>query len=99
MPSRSVAIRDATADDVQLIFRFIQNMAEFDGRLGALQTTPDMIREGLFGVVPHALVLLAEVDGVPVGFASTSAHIQLSLADQAFGLMTCMSTRKREAAG
>jgi len=68
--TRSVAIRDATAADVQLIFRFIRSMAEFDGRLGALQATPEMIREGLFGVVPHASVLLAEVDGVAVGFAS-----------------------------
>jgi len=68
--SHSVAIRDATAEDVQLIFRFIESMAEFDGRLGALQATPEMIREGLFGAVPHAAVLLAEVDGVAVGFAS-----------------------------
>ena len=70
MTSRSVAIRDATAEDVQLIFRFIESMAEFDGRLRALQATPEMIREGLFGAVPHAAVLLAEVDGVAVGFAS-----------------------------
>ena len=68
--TRSVSIRDATAADVQLIFRFIQSMAEFDGRRGALQATPDMIREGLFGVAPQASVLLAEVDGIPVGFAS-----------------------------
>ena len=61
MTTRSVAIRDATAADVQLIFRFIQSMAEFDGRRGALQATPDMIREGLFGVAPQASVLLAEV--------------------------------------
>jgi len=57
--SRSVAIRDARADDVDLIFRFIERMAEFDGRLGALRATPEMIREGLFGAVPHAAVLLA----------------------------------------
>jgi GNAT superfamily N-acetyltransferase len=68
--SRSVAIRDATIDDIQLIFRFIQRIAEFDGRLGALQATPEIIREGLFGAVRHASVLLAKADGVAVGFAS-----------------------------
>jgi GNAT superfamily N-acetyltransferase len=68
--SRAIAIRDATADDIPLIFRFIQKMAAFDGRLEALQATPELLREALFGAVPHAAVLLAEVEGVPVGFAS-----------------------------
>jgi hypothetical protein len=35
--SRSVSIRDATADDVHLTFRFIESIAEFDRRLGELQ--------------------------------------------------------------
>ncbi len=65
-----VAIRKATVDDVPLIFRFIEDFAEFDGRRARLQATPDMLRDGLFGAAPQASVVLAEVDGVPVGFAS-----------------------------
>jgi GNAT superfamily N-acetyltransferase len=70
VPSRAIAIRDATADDLPLIFRFMQKMAAFEGRLEALQATPERLLEALFGAVPQAAVLLAEVDGVPAGFAS-----------------------------
>ena len=66
----ALRIRPATADDVPVILRFLQRMAELDGRPTALQNTPEMIRDAMFGEAPQAFVLLADVDGDPVGFAS-----------------------------
>ncbi len=70
MTGRSVAIRKAAEGDVDVVFRFIQAMAEFEGRREALQATRERIREALFGTPAQAFVLLAERDGIAVGFAS-----------------------------
>jgi GNAT superfamily N-acetyltransferase len=70
MADARVTIRDATVDDVDVVFRFIEAMAEFEGRRAALQATPERIREALFGRERRSSVLLAEVDGRAVGFAS-----------------------------
>src|SRR5262249_50563742 len=65
-----VVIRAASAEDIPLILAFIAKKAEFDRCPEAVEATPDKIRETLFGDVPLAGVLLAEIDGRAVGFAS-----------------------------
>lgn len=65
-------VRSATADDVLLVFSFIQKKSEFDRNMGAfagwLQVSEAKIRKTLFGVIPFAYVLFAE-SGHEVGFA------------------------------
>ena len=66
-------IRAATADDILLIFSFIQKKAAFDRDIGAfsgiLQTNPVKIQKTLFGDVPFSYVVFAEISGHTVGFA------------------------------
>lgn len=65
-------IRTATPNDVPLIFSFIQKKAEFDRAIGAfsgvLQTSEEKIHKSLFGAVPFAYVVFAELER-EVGFA------------------------------
>ncbi len=66
-------IRAATADDILLIFSFIQKKAAFDRDIGAfsgiLQTNPVKIQKTLFGDIPFSYVVFAELAGHTVGFA------------------------------
>jgi GNAT superfamily N-acetyltransferase len=66
-------IRFATCDDVSLIFSFIQKKAEFDQNIGAfaglLQVSEDKISKTIFGTIPFAYVLFAQISDRAVGFA------------------------------
>lgn len=66
-------IRFATCDDVSLIFSFIQKKAEFDRNIGAfsglIQVSEDKISKTIFGTIPFAYVLFAQISGHEIGFA------------------------------
>ncbi len=66
-------VRSATAEDVPLIFSFIQHKAAFDRQIGAfageLQVTEEKIHQSLFGDLPFAYVLFAESLNREIGFA------------------------------
>lgn len=66
-------VRAASKDDVALILSFLQKKSEFDRNMGAfsgvLAATEAKIRQTLFGPLPFAYVLFAEVSGRAVGFA------------------------------
>jgi GNAT superfamily N-acetyltransferase len=66
-------VRTATANDVSLIFSFIKKKAEFDGNIGAfsgvLQVSEEKIHKTLFGTIPFAYVLFAEISQREIGFA------------------------------
>jgi GNAT superfamily N-acetyltransferase len=66
-------IRPASSEDVPLIFSLIQKKSEFDRQMGGfsgeLQVSEEKLRKTLFGKIPFAYVLLAEVSGCEVGFA------------------------------
>jgi len=68
-----VQIRLAELEDTALIYRFIQNKAEFDRSVGAysgvIQTNVSKIEHTLFGDIPYAYVLLAEKEQGAIGFA------------------------------
>jgi GNAT superfamily N-acetyltransferase len=68
-PAASIAIRQATVDDVPLILSFIRGLAEYEKLLDAVKATDQALRETLFGAKPAAEVLIAEDGGKPVGFA------------------------------
>ena len=69
MPRVPVVIRWATEDDIPVILDFLRRLAEFDGQPDAVEATPDLLRQTLFGDAPMAGVMLAEIDGAAVGFA------------------------------
>ncbi len=67
MPTFSIRI--ATAADVPLILRFIQDLAEYEKLRHVCLATEEFLRETLFGARPYAEVVFGCEDGVEVGFA------------------------------
>ena len=69
----AIAIRFAIPDDASLIYKFIQQKAEFDRSVGAysgvIQTSEEKIRNTMFGNNPFAYVLFAEHARNVIGFA------------------------------
>jgi len=65
----NLKIRTATKDDSGLILDFIRRLAEYEKLSAEVSAGEEDIRESLFGPDPAAHVILAEVDGVPAGFA------------------------------
>jgi GNAT superfamily N-acetyltransferase len=64
-----LTIRFATAADCGAILGFIRELADYERLLHEVVADEQQIRTTLFGVRPAAEVLLAELAGVPVGFA------------------------------
>ncbi len=62
-------IRPGAASDVQLILRFIRELAEYEREPAAVTATEaDLLRDG-FGPDPKFRVVIAEWEGKPAGFA------------------------------
>lgn len=55
--------------DVPLILTFIQELAEYEKAGDQAVATEADLRETLFGPRPYAEVVIAELEGEPVGFA------------------------------
>ncbi len=64
-----LTIRFATAADCGAILGFIRELAEYERLLDQVVADEAQLKSSLFGVRPGAEVLLAELGGVPVGFA------------------------------
>ena len=62
-------IRFAEASDTPLILSFIKGIAEYEKLSHEVETTPEKLRETLFGSRPYAEVLLCFDREKPVGFA------------------------------
>jgi GNAT superfamily N-acetyltransferase len=69
VPPSSITTRPATATDVPTILHFIRALAEYEKLSHEAVATEDLLRQHLFGPRPAAEVILAELDGNPVGFA------------------------------
>ena len=65
----AIEIRIARADDTALILSFIRELAEYEKLAHEVVTDEARLRATLFGARPAAEVLIAELDGVAVGFA------------------------------
>ena len=70
MPQTNVVIRNAQPDDITTIMELLQLKAEFDGYPDSVEATAQKLETDLFGKNPLAFVLLAEVNGNPIGFAT-----------------------------
>lgn len=61
-------IRFASEEDIPTIFHFINGLAEYEHMLGDMVATEEILRDSLFRR-KAAEVVIAELDGEPVGFA------------------------------
>lgn len=62
-------VRPATPDDVPLLLDLVRELAAYEREPDAVETTTEMLHAALFGPAPVASAHVAELDGVPVGFA------------------------------
>jgi GNAT superfamily N-acetyltransferase len=67
--SQAITVRPAVEPDVPVILRFIRDLAEYEHLEHEVVATEASLREALFGSRPYAEVVLACLDGEPVGFA------------------------------
>lgn len=65
----TLSIREATKDDLDLIFRLICDLAEYERLRHEVYANIDELGRHLFGPRPMAEVLIGEIDGLPQGFA------------------------------
>jgi GNAT superfamily N-acetyltransferase len=70
MINPKILIRDAQRIDIFTIMELIHLKAEFDGCPESVEATPKRLEADLFGEKPLAFVLLAEIEGNIVGFAT-----------------------------
>src|SRR5512141_688008 len=69
MTSPAIDMRKADENDVPLILGFIQSLADYERLRDSCVATEDLLRRTLFGDHPAAEVIIASIDGEPVGFA------------------------------
>jgi GNAT superfamily N-acetyltransferase len=69
MTNGPIVIRTAIAGDAPIILDFIQELAEYERLSDAVIATEGSLVAALFSSTPAAEVLIAEVDGIPAGFA------------------------------
>jgi GNAT superfamily N-acetyltransferase len=62
-------IRQANENDVPTILHFVQQLAIYEKLLPEVKATEQALRETLFGSRAYAEVVIAEVEGLPAGFA------------------------------
>jgi GNAT superfamily N-acetyltransferase len=62
-------IRKASHKDVSLILHFIKDLAEYEKLSEQVVATEEILQETLFGDKSYAQVLIAEIEGKPVGYA------------------------------
>jgi GNAT superfamily N-acetyltransferase len=63
------SIRDVVAADVPLIVGFVHNLARYEKLEDQVEVTEELLAEAMFGPRANLFGLVAEVDGVPAGFA------------------------------
>jgi GNAT superfamily N-acetyltransferase len=63
-----ILVRKAEKKDVGAILQFIRELAEYEKLSDQVVATEAQLADNLFGPRPHAEVLLAEKNGVAVGF-------------------------------
>ena len=67
--SEAITIRPAVEADVAVILQFIRDLAKYEHLEHEVVATEGLLREALFGSRPYAEVVLASLNGEPVGFA------------------------------
>lgn len=76
-----VTIRQATANDVDVLYQLIIAIAEYHQQADLVTTTPAQLLTDGFGEHPKFGVLLAEQDGVAVGYCTYTWHYSIWLGE------------------
>lgn len=74
-----LGLRFAGADDAPLVLEFIRELAAYEKLADQVAADEATLRASLFGERPGAEVVLAELDGEPVGFALFFANFSTFL--------------------
>jgi GNAT superfamily N-acetyltransferase len=69
MSNSRITITSATEADIPHILAFIRGLAEYEKLSHRCVASAEGLRKTLFGPRPYAEVLIARLDGLPVGFA------------------------------
>jgi GNAT superfamily N-acetyltransferase len=67
--SEAITVRPAGVGDVAVVLQFIRDLAKYEHLEHQVVATEELLREALFGSRPYAEVVLACLNGEPVGFA------------------------------
>jgi GNAT superfamily N-acetyltransferase len=67
--SGEVEVRAAAPPDVEQMYSFIVELAEYERAPEQVEGTPELLAQALFGANPSAEALIAEIEGETVGFA------------------------------
>jgi GNAT superfamily N-acetyltransferase len=67
--SNQISIRHANPGDESLVLELIRELAEYERLADAVEATPELLHEALFGDRPSAEAVIAEWDGQVAGFA------------------------------
>lgn len=67
--NQTLMIKKATVEDNEIIYNFINQLAEYEKLASDVTTTPDSLRETLFGPNSNIESLIGYVDEKPVAFA------------------------------
>lgn len=67
--SEEITIRCADTHDIPVILQFIRDLAEYEHLEHEVIASESTLREALFGGRPYAEVVIACLNGEPVGFA------------------------------
>lgn len=65
----AISIRPATPNDSALVYALICELAEYEKLAHEVVATEETIRASLFGDHPVSEIVIASLDGAPVGFA------------------------------
>ena len=65
----TISIRPAEPGDIELIFRLICDLADYEKLRHAVRADPESLGRHLFGARPMAEALIGEIDGTPRGLA------------------------------
>lgn len=65
----ALSIRDATPGDLDVIVRFVRDLAAYERMESEVVATEGHFAEALFGPSPKVFALILEVGGEPAGFA------------------------------
>jgi len=65
----SLIIRPAVVDDVPIILQFITELAIYEKAEFEVLATEEHFHNTLFSEQPKAFALIAELDGIPIGYA------------------------------
>ncbi len=65
----NLVVREATADDAKILFKFIKDLAIYEKAESEVLATEQTIKQSIFAENSHVFALICELDGVAIGSA------------------------------